>query len=141
MIGYFDSSALVKLILAEEHSDLVADIWDACDSISTSLLAYPEVCSALARSRNQRLRDDLGFRRAVAHWNQSWESIRPAPLTEEITTAAGRLAATHGLSGADAVHLASALAVGRDFVVMTVFDRRLHQAAVAEGLATVPATL
>ena len=35
----------------------------------------------------------------------------------------------------------SELAIGRDHVVMAVFDHRLHQAAQAEGLATVPATL
>ena len=141
MIGYFDSSALVKLVLAEEHSQLVADAWDACESISVSLIGYPEVCSALARARTHRIKDDLGFHRAVARWNESWESVRSVPLTEMVTMAAGHLAANHGLSGADAVHLASALAIGREHVVMTVFDRKLHVAAQAEGLATVPATL
>lgn len=35
----------------------------------------------------------------------------------------------------------SALAIARDHVVMAVFDHRLHQAAQAEGLTTVPAEL
>ena len=141
MIGYFDSSALVKLVLAEEHSSLVADLWDACDSVGASHLGYAEVCSALSRSRGERLSGDEAHRQAVERWDDSWESIRPVPLTDELAQAAGRCAATHGLSGADAVHLASALAIGRDHVVMAVFDRRLHQAAQAEGLATVPAAL
>jgi len=141
VIGYFDSSALVKLVLAEEHGDLVADLWDACDSVSVSPLGYAEVCSALSRSRGERIKDDIGFRRAIDRWHESWESIRPVPLTEGLAVAAGRLAETHGLSGADAVHLASALAIGRDHLVMAVFDRRLHEAAQTEGLATVPARL
>ena len=141
MIGYFDSSALVKLVLAEEHCNLVADFWDACDSVGASHLGYAEVCSALSRARGDRIKDDIAHRQAIGRWDDSWESIWPVPLTEELAMAAGNLTATHGLSGADAVHLASALAIGRDHVVMAVFDRKLHQAAVAEGLATVPATL
>jgi len=141
VIGYFDSSALVKLVLAEEHGDLVADLWDACDSVSVSPLGYAEVCSALSRSRGERLTSDVAHRQAIERWDDSWDSIRPVPLTEELARAAGNLATTHGLSGADAVHLASALAIGREHVVMTVFDRRLHQAAQAEGLATVPARM
>jgi len=141
VIGYFDSSALVKLVLAEEHSDLVADFWDACDSVGVSHLGYAEVCSALARSRGGRIANDVAHREAVEVWDGTWESIRPVPLTEQVALTAGTLASEHHLSGADAVHLASALAIGRDHVVMTVFDRRLHQAAQAEGLATVPAVL
>ena len=38
------------------------------------------------------------------------------------------------LSGADAVHLASALEVGAADLVVAVWDRRLHRGAVAEGL-------
>ena len=29
---YFDSSALVKLVVAEEGSDLAAELWDSCDA-------------------------------------------------------------------------------------------------------------
>ena len=36
---YFDSSALVKLVMDEVGSDLVATLWDACDSALSSRLA------------------------------------------------------------------------------------------------------
>jgi predicted nucleic acid-binding protein len=51
---------------------------------------------------------------------------------------AGRLAVDHPLSGADAVHLASALQLTDDVIVAT-WDHRLHAAAVASGLTVVPA--
>jgi hypothetical protein len=54
---------------------------------------------------------------------------------------AGQLAAQRALRGADAVHLASALAVDSPDLVVAVWDRRLHAGAVAERLAVAPATL
>ena len=141
MIGYFDSSAFVKLLLDESHSELVHLMWSDSESVVASPLAYAEVAAALAASRRtQRIRP-TAYQHLSIEWDEAWMAVRSVDLTEEITAAAGRLAATHGLSGADAVHLASALAVGREHVVMTVFDRRLHHAAVAERLSTVPARL
>lgn len=47
-LAYFDSSALVKLVVEEASSDLAAELWDGCDAALSSRLAYPEVRSALA---------------------------------------------------------------------------------------------
>ena len=54
---------------------------------------------------------------------------------------AGRLARDHGLRGGDAVHLASALAIGDPDLVVAVWDRRLHAGTEATGIAVAPATL
>jgi hypothetical protein len=51
------------------------------------------------------------------------------------------LAARHQLGGADAIHLASALALGPADVTVAVWDRRLHTGAAAAGLALAPAQL
>jgi hypothetical protein len=53
----------------------------------------------------------------------------------------GELAARHALRGADAVHLASALAVGDSELIVAVWDRRLHAGAQATGLRVAPADL
>ncbi len=53
---YFDSSALVKLVVEEAGSSLVAQLWDGCDAALASRLAYPEVRAALAAAaRNHDL--------------------------------------------------------------------------------------
>jgi predicted nucleic acid-binding protein len=53
---YFDSSALVKLVVDEDGSDLAAELWDGCDAALASRLAYPEVRAALAAAcRNHDL--------------------------------------------------------------------------------------
>jgi len=136
---YFDSSALVKLLVEEPGSDLASALWDGCDAALSSRLAYPEVRAALAAAhRNGDLRrSDLV--EAEQSWTMFWAAVRPVELTERIEQRAGDLAATHGLRGADAVHLASALAIGADDLVLAVWDRRLHAGARAVGLATAPA--
>ena len=40
-IVYFDSSALVKLVVDEDGSDLAAELWDGCDAALSSRLAVP----------------------------------------------------------------------------------------------------
>ena len=52
-----------------------------------------------------------------------------------------RYARTWALRGADAVHLASALAVSDPELVVAVWDRRLHTGVGASGLRVAPATL
>jgi predicted nucleic acid-binding protein len=54
---------------------------------------------------------------------------------------AGQLALTYALRGADAVHLASALAIGDPGLILAAWDRRLHAGAQAAGLQTAPAQI
>jgi predicted nucleic acid-binding protein len=140
-VVYFDASALVKLLVEEAGTDLVAELWDGCDAALSSRLAYPEVRAALEASRRNR---DLTARQAEdaeRAWEEYWAACRPVELTPGIARQAGDLAGRHGLRGADAVHLASALALGDPELVVAVWDRRLHAGAVAERLAVAPRAL
>ena len=138
---YFDSSALVKLVLDEVGSDIAATLWNACDVALSSRLAYPEVCAALAAAGRNHDLTEPEVSAATTDWEQFWASLRPVELSAEVERAAGSLAATHHLRGADAVHLASALALGASGLTVAVWDKRLHAGAVAAGLAVAPATL
>ena len=138
---YFDPSALVKLLTEEPGSDLAAELWDGCDAAVASRLAYPEVCAALAAAGRNH---DLTERELIAAgraWGEYWAAIRPVELTTAVGQHAGRLTRSHALRGADAVHLASALAVSDSDLVMAVWDRRLHQGARSAGLRVAPAVL
>jgi predicted nucleic acid-binding protein len=140
-IVYFDASALVKLLAEEDGSDLAAQLWDGCDAPVASRLAYPEVRAALAAaSRNHDL-DGTELDAAEADWEQYWAAVRPVELTQAVERHAGQLARQHALRGADAVHLASALAIGDADLIIAVWDRRLHAGAAAAGLRVAPAQL
>jgi uncharacterized protein len=138
---YFDASAFVKLLAEETGSDLAAELWDGCDAAVSSRLAYPEVRAGLAAAaRNHDLAaEDLDA--AQRTWSGYWAATRPAELTAAVEQHAGQLAGLHSLRGADAVHLASALAIGDTDLVVAVWDRRLHAGAQAAGLRVAPAQL
>jgi predicted nucleic acid-binding protein len=138
---YFDSSALVKLVVEETGSDLAAELWDGCDAAVSSRLAYPEVRAALAAARRNRRLADRYLDAAENMSDSYWAAVRPVELTATVQKHAGRLARVHALGGADAVHLASALAIGDPGLVVVVWDRRLHAGALAAGLLVGPAHL
>ena len=123
---YFDSSALVKLLAEEEGSDLAADLWDGCDA-------------ALAASARNHDLDNGDLAAAEQAFDEYWAATRPVELTAAVERHAGLLAGRHALRGADAVHLASALAIADPDLIVAVWDRRLHAGAAAAGLLVAPA--
>ncbi len=138
---YFDSSALVKLVLDETGSDIAAALWNACDAALSSRLAYPEVCAALAAAGRNGDVTSSEASAAGAEWEMFWASMRPVELSADVERTAGALAARHHLRGADAVHLASALALGAPDLTVAVWDKRLHAGATAVGFGVAPAHL
>ena len=138
---YFDSSALVKLVLDEAGSDIATTLWNACDAALSSRLAYPEVCAALAAAGRNHDLSESETSAATNDWEDFWASIRPVELTPAVERDAGLLARDHRLRGADAVHLASARALGVTDLTVAAWDRRLHAGAIAAGFAVAPATL
>ncbi len=74
-----------------------------------------------------------------SHGNSFWSATRAVELTDPITMRAGELAGMHALRGADAVHLASALAVGVADTLFAAWDKRLRSGAETVGLQLAPA--
>ncbi|HUF97944.1 MAG TPA: type II toxin-antitoxin system VapC family toxin [Ilumatobacter sp.] len=140
-VVYFDSSALVKLLLDEPGSDLAIELWNGCDAALASRLAHPEVCAALAATRRNKLLTADEVANALAEWTRFWGSMRPVELTSGVEQLAGDLARAHQLRGADAVHLASALTLDIEGLVVAVWDKRLHAGAIDAGLAVAPASI
>jgi predicted nucleic acid-binding protein len=140
-IVYFDSSALVKLLISENGSDLVDEVWDGCDSALSSRLAYPEVCAALAAAKRNNLVSNSACSEAEEAWELYWSAMRPVELSADVAKTAGSLARESMLRGADSIHLASALAVGLDELIVAVWDRQLHTASLSAGLRVVPSSL
>lgn len=137
-IVYFDSSAFVKLLVEEDGSELAAALWDGCDAAVSSRLAYPEVRAALAAAGRDHRLDAADQRHAEEAWEEFWAATRTVELTEKISVHAGELASAHALRGADAVHLASVLAVGASDTFFAVWDDRLRVGAETVGVQVAP---
>lgn len=141
MIGYFDSSALVKLVVEEEGSDDAAALWDGADAVVSSTVAYPEVRAALACAHRDHRLSDEQLEEATRLWEDFWGALRVVELSTDLARRAGDLAEEHALSGADAIHAASAEVLAGDALVVATWDSRLHAAAFALGHSVLPATL
>lgn len=140
-IVYFDASAFVKLLVEESGTELAVALWDGCDAAVSSRLAYPEVRAALAAAHRNNDLDREGLGQAEHSWDEFWAATRPVELTQAVGRHAGELAREHSLRGADAVHLASALAMSDPSLIVAVWDRRLHDGALAARLGVAPVTL
>jgi len=138
---YFDSSALVKLVVQEHGSELAAELWNGCDASFSSRLAYPEVRAALAAAARNHVLTIEDLQEAERSWEGFWAATRKVELSVDVGQHAGDLARSHALRGADAVHLASALAIGDDDLVVAVWDRRLHAGMLGAGIQVAPASL
>ncbi len=136
---YFDASALVKLVIDEEGSDLTAALWDGCDSALSSRLSYPEVRSALAAAGRDHRIDARSLQKVQRDWERFWSAIQPVELSAAVGRHAGELASAYSLRGADAIHLASALAIEFPDLVVAVWDHRLRRGVLSAGLRVAPA--
>lgn len=137
-LAFWDSSAIVKLLVDEAGSDMAERLWNDPSPAAASRLVVPEVSAALAAARRDGRLDDAARACALREWRRYESEIDFFEVTPEIAGRGADLAGTHPLGGADAVHLATVLTLrDRDLVIAT-WDRRFSAAAAAEGIAVVP---
>lgn len=138
---FWDSSALVPLLVAEAASPAVATLLKADPTVIVWWGASVECVSAL--SRLERTGDEgagtaaIGFRRLDAMLSV-WTEVVPSDALRRTAT---RLLRSHVLRAADALQLAAAVEAGRrqpqslNFVCL---DSRLAAAAAREGFRVLP---
>ncbi|MFZ4818484.1 MAG: type II toxin-antitoxin system VapC family toxin [Limisphaerales bacterium] len=133
---YLDSCILVKLLIREPDSEFYGQ-WVDGHPVSSSLLAYTEVWSALlARERAQLIRTRL----RLEAWQRFEDQMRMqmidlSPVSEAIVRRAhwilGRVHPKVPLRSLDALHLATADQL-QDWPLVTS-DQRLREAALHLG--------
>lgn len=72
---------------------------------------------------------------------EEWPAFGVIEIDQRLAEDAATLAITRELRSMDALHLAAALMLPREDLLLATWDRRLHAAAQAEGLALIPETL
>jgi hypothetical protein len=110
-------------------------LWVEASTLASSRLVVVEARATLVRAAQSRRITSRGFAGAKSIVDAllgEVHLIEPAP---RIVARAADLAERHRLRSLDAVHLASALALGDPEVVVATWDADLGSAARAEGLA------
>lgn len=120
---YLDASALVKLVLREPESEALTKLLSDWPRRASSSVARVEVPLVIRR---------VGVPGVEALLTEVWASTAIVALDEAVIDRASHLASLKTL---DAIHLASALALGPQLGAFVVYDRRLQ---VAAGNAGVP---
>jgi predicted nucleic acid-binding protein len=136
VIAYFDTSAVVPLVVAEAGSPRAATLWDGADRAVSVRLVYTEGRAALAQAQRLGRLTVRQLRAAVREFEARYLELDLVELDDVLARRAGHLAVLHGLRGYDAVHLAAADRVRDPDLVVVAGDRALLTAAAAEGMAT-----
>ncbi len=136
MTLYLDTSALVKLLVAEDGSDAVRAAAERAPALATSHLTWVEIHSALARMlAGGRLTRRVHARQLEA-FGALWEDLVVVPADQPLVEHAAQLAQRHALRGFDALQLAAALELlPAGEVSFACWDERLNLAAARERLA------
>ena len=123
---YLDSSALVKLVQQEAESNALRRFLRRYrdDRRVTSALARVEVVRAVAE----------GGPDAISHARRQLSRVDHIALDADLLDAAATLAPGIALRSLDAVHLASARALGSDLRAVITYDQRMHTVASQLGL-------
>lgn len=109
MIAYFDTSALVKLLIDEVGTATTRATWDAADVRLCAAIGRTEAAAAVGRARRMGRIDEQIAHDLLVDLADLWKNLTRLPVDEDLCEIAARLAVLHGLRGYDAVHLAAAV--------------------------------
>ena len=133
---YWDSSAVVPLLVRQEHTDDMLALLDLDSEMTTWWGTRIECYSAMMRLHREGSLETDGLRVAEARLRelqQCWDEVLPS---EACRRTAERMLRVHVLSAADALQLAAAFIVSNHDparVELVCFDTRLGDAAQREG--------
>ena len=137
---FWDSSAILPLLLDERTSASVAAVYENDERQIVWCLTEVEAVSALARRERQGGKpvDVERARTTLKILSERWEEVTSV---ESVRTRAIRLLGTHGLRAADALQLAAALVFcdeRTESLPFVCLDDRLAEAARKEMFPVLP---
>ena len=137
---FWDTSAVVPLLLSQPQSDLVR-AWQLADPVMLvwwgSSVEFTSAVARLEREEKISARQCEDILEGLRFLAAAWHEIQPS---RRLKTLAERLLRVHRLRSADSLQLAAALTVAGDepgSVEFLCFDAQLNRAATREGLPVV----
>jgi predicted nucleic acid-binding protein len=135
LIAYFDTSSVVPLLVEEPGTERCAEHWSTADRLVSVRLVEVEARAALAQATRQERLTTRQLRTSVAALDVLIAQMDLVDVDDGLVSRAAELAERQALRAYDAVHLAAALTVGDDDLVLVAGDRALTSAAAAVGIA------
>lgn len=138
---FWDSSAIVPLLVSETNTRAVTEIYAHADSMLVWWATELECASAIARREREGSLGSGAAEQALARLDlllAEWHELQP---TERVRRIGRRLLRVHPLRAADALQLAAALLASEGeptSLEMVTLDERLAEAAHKEGFRTIP---
>ncbi len=141
MILFCDTSALVKLYIAEDASREMRALADAATVVAVSRIAWAEMMAAVARRARESTNDAQTLETVRKRLRADWPHYAVVEVTQAIVELAGDYADTFALRAYDSVQLAAARSLQElagEEVQFACFDARLCKAARTLGMASFP---
>ncbi len=136
MIAYFDTSALIPLLIDETGSNAAGEAWDRALRLVSIRLVRVEARAGLALAARTSRISSAQLRTFARELDNLLVQLEFVEIDDGLVRSAGDLAESQSLRAYDAVHLAAALTVAADDLVVVAGDRALVSAAQTAGLAT-----
>lgn len=134
---YLDTSALVKLYVEEDGTEVARGWTQEARVVATSAIAYVEARAAFARRQREGCFSKAVLSRITRDLDRDWERYMLVRVTDPVIRRAATIAEVRKLRAYDALHLASARTVNdrlSDTVVFASWDVGLNAAAADEGI-------
>lgn len=129
MIAYFDTSALIPLLIEEPTSGTAAVVWDTADRVASARVVYAEARAALALAHRLDRVDGATKNRAVRDLEALYNQLDRVDVDDQLVRRAGVLAGEQQLRGYDAIHLSAAERIADADTVVVAGDAELCRAA------------
>lgn len=137
---FCDTSALVKLYVAESGSDLMQRMAQEAQALALSRISWAEMHAAVARRAREVPDDAATMEQVRQRLRIHWPSYIVMEVSQTLVELAGDYADTFALRGYDSVQLATAAqlqtSVGQP-IQFACFDARLNKAAAVLGFKVV----
>lgn len=134
MIVYFDTSAIIPLLIDEPGSASAAALWDSADHVVSVRLLYAEARAALAQAERMGRITPSDGGALTEEVDRLYTQLDLMEIDDTLVRRAGELAQGFGLRGYDAVHLAGAERLDDADLVLAAGDTALLDAAVELGV-------
>lgn len=130
---FFDASAFAKRYVREKGTDGVLAWCNRADEIALSVIAIPEIVSALCRLRRSAVLTGNQYEQCKANFLGDIADALICDTSPQVIQLAVSALEQHALRGMDAIHIGAALACEADVFVTAAVRQR--DAAMAMGLS------